>query len=187
MLHPLRRRRARGILRGTQHPRSVLFLCTGNICRSPYAEKVFGRFLSDGEKAAVEVFSAGFLGADRRSPEEAVVAAALRSVSLDSHRSRTVDRALLSRADIVVAMEVDHLRRLRSVQGSEPLPSILLGDLDPETPRRREIQDPWGHPPEVFDASFDRIDRCLGELAKLAYSRAAPETPASPGLGHPGD
>jgi protein-tyrosine phosphatase len=158
-----------------------LFLCTGNICRSPYAEKVFGRYLPDSARNEVEVFSAGFIGPNRPSPPEAVSTAASRSTYLDDHRSKTVDRDLLSRSEHVVAMEAVHLRNLQGVRVERFPPAILLGDLDPETPDRREIQDPWGRPLSAFESSFVRIERCLEELARLAYS--APTTPGNP----PGD
>jgi hypothetical protein len=78
-------------------------------------------------------------------------------------------------------MEQTHLKRLPKLPGEVAPPAILLGDLDPERPGRREIQDPWGHPPAVFESSFDRIDRCLIELARLAYcGGSAPDRAEQP-------
>jgi protein-tyrosine phosphatase len=168
-LHPIRRRRARQIVREVSQARSVLFLCTGNICRSPYAEKAFRRILdetgADGSGRAMRIESGGFLGADRPSPPEAVRLAAVDGVHLADHRSRTVDAEMLDGVDLVVVMERAHERKLRKVPGGASVPAILLGDLDIALPDRREIKDPWGHPDEVFVSSFVRVQRCLVELA----------------------
>jgi len=167
-LHPVRRMRARRIVRSVPEVRSILFLCTGNICRSPYAEKAFHRLLrASGEPPnGVKIASGGFLEADRPSPPEAVRLAAAWGVDLDDHRSRTVDGRMLEGVDLVVVMERAHARRLRQVPGGgAPIPVILLGDFDPQSPDRHEIRDPWGHPDEVFKESFARVERCLYALA----------------------
>lgn len=178
--HPGLRREASRTVAAVPEVRSVLFLCTGNICRSPYAEKAFARRAEAGGPAGIQVTSAGFLAADRRSPEEAVLVASRRAIQLEGHRSRTVDARMLAGADLVVAMERQHLRRLREVPDRPERPVILLGDLDPIPPDRREIQDPWGHPLEVFERSFDRIDRCLEALQALVRSPIAEVAPPSP-------
>jgi len=132
----------------------------------------------------MEVKSAGFLASNRPSPPEAVTMAARRDIGLESHRSITVDATILSRTELVVGMENGHLRRLRGLGRGKVPPAILLGDLDPERPDRREIQDPWGHPLSVFDESFARIDRCLAELSRLIYSANA-EADGPPASGTP--
>jgi len=43
-------------------------------------------------------------------------------------------------------------------------PPLVLGDLDPGPIESRTIVDPWGGPPELFDASYARIERCVREL-----------------------
>jgi protein-tyrosine phosphatase len=178
-LHPVRRRRARRIVRAVPEVGSILVLCTGNICRSPYAEKAFHRMLEAAGQApgeavgqtpgraphGVKVTSGGFLGADRPSPPEAVRLAAARGIDLEAHRSRTVDGEMLAGVDLVIVMERAHAKKLRQVPGGVNVPVILLGDLDPESPDRHEIRDPWGHPDEVFNESFARVERCVHALA----------------------
>jgi protein-tyrosine phosphatase len=165
--HPSRRRRAEEIVLAVGQPRVVLFLCTGNICRSPYAEKVFRRLEAGSEGTRIDAASAGFLAAGRPSPESAVRVAGERGIFLQEHRSRQAERDLLARADLIVAMEAQHEEKAIVALGQAPRGLFLLGDLDPLLPTRREIQDPWGHDDRVFRESFERIDRCVARLGDL--------------------
>jgi protein-tyrosine-phosphatase len=165
--HPSRRRRAEEVVVAVGPPRLVLFLCTGNICRSPYAEKVFQRLGAGVEGPRIEAASAGFLAAGRSSPEPAVRIAGERGISLREHRSKQADGELLTQADLVIAMETAHAAKVLAVLGQAPRALLLLGDLDPLLPGRREIQDPWGHDDRVFKDSFERIDRCVARLGDL--------------------
>lgn len=164
LLHPLLRSRAHGRLRLSAPHSSVLFICLGNVCRSPYAEHSFRRLLPEPVRDHVSLASAGFIGPGRGSPEDALAAAAERSVDLSTHRSRVLTRGMAEGSDLIVVMEGGQrsaiLRQFRSTGATV----IVLGDLDPGRPRRRRILDPWGKSPQVFRGSFGRIDRCLAEL-----------------------
>lgn len=121
-----------------------------------------------GGQASIVIASGGFLRSDRPSPPEAVRIAGERGIALGTHRSRAVDAQMLADVDLVVVMEVAHERKLRQLPEGRSVPTILLGDFDPESPNRREIRDPWGHPDEVFHLSFERVERCLGALVRRA-------------------
>ncbi len=166
-LHPARRRRAEEVVRAASKPCGVLFICTGNICRSPYAEKAFRRDQISEGWSPERVVSAGLLKPGRPSPEAAVRVARERGIALEDHRSQLLDRPLLAQAGLVIAMEAQHERRVSDLVGARPPGLFLLGDLDPTPPNRREIMDPWGHPDDVFRESFERIDRCLARLGEL--------------------
>ncbi|MFW6198539.1 MAG: low molecular weight phosphatase family protein, partial [Acidobacteriota bacterium] len=97
LLHPLRRRRVERFLRRLERPETVLFVCLGNICRSPYAEKALERALSDSTDVT-EVVSAGFIGPDRRSPEAARQVAEGRGLDLSGHVSRSLSDDMLAGA-----------------------------------------------------------------------------------------
>jgi protein-tyrosine-phosphatase len=64
-------------------------------------------------------------------------------------------------------MSADQARaiRLRVRDGSTRV--LILGDLDPAPITRRTIADPWGGSDFAFEASFDRIDRCVRELVRI--------------------
>lgn len=147
-------------------PRSLLFLCLGNVCRSPYAEYRFRDWLSHHHVREVEVRSAGFIGPGRTADETAMAIARTHGVDTSAHRSVVVSHEMVERADLVVLVDPAHERRLRDLLGEPATPTVVLGDLDPEPVRSRRIRDPWGEDPAVFERVFARLDRCLDVLAE---------------------
>ena len=167
MRHRRRRQRAEEALASHRQPGSLLFVCTGNVCRSPYAERAFLRVLEPPGVAGMSVGSAGFLKAGRPSPQAAVRIAAERGIALVEHRSRELDEELVERSEIVIVMDAGHQRRLRRFVRNRETSIVLLGDLDPELPSRLGILDPWGRDDDVYRKVFARIDRCVDRLAFL--------------------
>jgi protein-tyrosine-phosphatase len=166
LLHPARRERARRRLRALGTPRKILMVCTGNVCRSPYAEVKARESGGDGPRW--EVRSAGWMGPSGRSPPpEAVEVARARGLDLDGHRSQLLSEELVGWADLLLVMEGSHVKICRDEFRADGRRILLLGDLDPDLPRRREVPDPWGRPRGDFEDAFDRIDRCLNELSLL--------------------
>ncbi len=165
LLHPVRRRQARRRLATRPRPRRVLFICLGNICRSPYAAFAFARRIKDG--TSIDVQSAGFIGPDRPSPPEAVEVAAERDVDLTPHRSVLINSTTATAADLIVVMDVGQQQRLVQAFGIPGDRILVLGDLDPQPIDRRTIRDPFDQPREIFENSYDRIDRCLLELVSV--------------------
>lgn len=148
-------------------PRSILVVCLGNICRSPYAEYRLTGELSRAGLDDVHVVSAGFILPGRPSPEAARRVAARRGLDLEDHRSRVVTPSMVREADVALVMAPRQLTQLRQVAAAEQggLP-IVLGDLDPEPIDRRTIIDPYDQSDEVFEAVYARIDRCCRALVE---------------------
>ena len=166
LLHPWRRQRARAVLRRHRMPSLVLFVCHGNICRSPYAEGALRAQLGSGAASVIHVRSAGFIGPDRPSPRFAIEEAAARGVDLRHHRASTISAHDIRSAEVVCVMEaaqVDAVRQRFPAAGT----IIVLGDLDPVSNGGRTIIDPVDQPRAVFAASYDRIDRCVAVLAAI--------------------
>lgn len=167
LLHPRRRRRVLRELAALPPPRSILVVCLGNICRSPYAEYRLTEELARAGLADVQVVSAGFILPGRPSPEAARRVAARRGIDLEDHRSRVVTPSMAREADLALVMAPRQLTELRQAAGTEQdgLP-IVLGDLDPEPIDRRTIVDPYDQSDEVFEAVYERIDRCCRVLVE---------------------
>lgn len=121
----------------------VVFVCTGNICRSPIAEKVFVHELERAGLAdGVRVTSAGVGGWHVGSPADHRAAALLRAHGYPhSHVARQVDAEQLG-ADLVVALDGSHRRELRAMV-AEPDRVRLLRSFDPEAPPGADVPDPY--------------------------------------------
>lgn len=139
----------------------MLFVCYGNICRSPYAAEAFTRLIGGGPP--IRVASAGFVGPGRSSPPEAQAVARTRGIDLAGHRSQLITAPLLAEYDVVIVMSSDHRRDLARRFGRRS-GVLLLGDLDTRAIETRTITDPFNRPEQVFAEVYDRIDRCLGRL-----------------------
>jgi protein-tyrosine phosphatase len=164
LLHPVRRRRVERALRRGEIPGKVLFVCLGNICRSPYAEKALEQALPDAA-AATEVVSAGFIGPDRPSPAAARQVAEGHGLDLSEHRSQPLSDELLDASDLIFVMDRVQQRALRRRTDRDDV--FVLGDLDPVWAGRRTIRDPVEQPPEVFEEVYGRIDRIVERLAAV--------------------
>jgi predicted ATP-grasp superfamily ATP-dependent carboligase/protein-tyrosine-phosphatase len=133
----------------------VLFVCKGNIGRSPFAAAIARELLGDGQ----EIASAGFLEAGRRSPADAVAAAAAWDVDLTTHRSRAVSAELVQQSDAIFVFDQLNYSRMaaRFPEARDRL--HLLGALDARG--QLFVSDPWGRGPEAYAAAYRRIAEAL--------------------------
>jgi protein-tyrosine-phosphatase len=165
--HPVRRSAVRAAV-AQRRPGTVLVVCHGNICRSPFAAAVLRRALTG---TGIAVASAGFVGPGRRPPADAVSVAARRGVDLSAHRSQLLDAATVRGAGLVVVMEADQRRAICDRFGLRPRDVVVLGDFDPAPIETRTVRDPLNAPPAVFEAVYARIDACTGGLADALRRR----------------
>jgi len=146
-------------LRSAQRPRSILVACYGNVCRSPYLQAVLQRALPD-----LSVMSAGFRGSDRPVPQASVTLSEKRGLDLSRFRSRPLTQSLVSNAELVIVMDSDQARLMTSMFRVNPVRIVIAGDLDPRFDATRGIIDPWNQSDDVFESSFNRLDRCAATL-----------------------
>lgn len=130
---------------------NVLFVCTGNICRSPLAE-VMARDLYDGDD--ITFSSAGTYALDGNpASRTGIEAAALLGLELAQHRARQLTSELLADTDIVFVMEEGHGRFVRSLDGE-----VRIRLLDPDG---SEIPDPYGADLPSYLAVYETIRNAL--------------------------
>ncbi len=156
-LHPRRRASAKERLVGLQ-PRVCVFVCLGNVCRSPYAARVAAA------TDRVSVDSAGFIGPDRSPPDAALRVALERGLDHSDHRSKILTPELANRADALFVLDRYNVARMRAAFPQQMNRTFWLGDFDPIWSGKRAIIDPWGKNDVDFHSTFERIERCLASL-----------------------
>ena len=156
---------------------SILFVCLGNICRSPLAEGVFAH-LADQAEVDVRVDSAGTGSwhVGERPDSRALAVARAHGVELPG-RARQVRPGDVSDFDYVIAMDRSNLAHLealrRSARGSARL--RLLREYDPEVGSNKDVPDPYYGDRSGFEQCFRIVERsCRGLLESLNH----PPTPA---------
>lgn len=144
--------------------RPVLFLCHGNICRSPFAAAYFNRQLQQRGLGWPPAASAGFIGPeDRRTPALIRGLAPIWQVDLGAHRSRQASRALLQEAGAIFVMDAQNYAQLLALEPTADARTYALGAFLPATEPGRDstalqIADP-------YDTSLARSQAILRQIA----------------------
>ena len=130
--------------RSTRRPLRVVFVCLGNICRSPIAERVAERAAADAGMTGVEFSSAGTISEEYDDPMDRRAAAVLKEhgYRYTDHKARRITEVQIESADLVVAMENVHLRRVLEL-AADPSRVCLLTDFDPAAVPGSGVPDPW--------------------------------------------
>lgn len=139
----------------------LIFVCWGNICRSPMGERVAQRWLLDAGLDAV-VTSAGVSSEEVGNPMDHRAQAVLRrhGYSHAGHRAHRITRAEIEDAELVVGFEAIHLDRMRkAAPGASNL--FLLTDFDPDAVPGSGVDDPWYGPQEGFEATLAAIEAAM--------------------------
>jgi protein-tyrosine-phosphatase/CelD/BcsL family acetyltransferase involved in cellulose biosynthesis len=174
------RRHADAILRvasrgATLH---ILFVCKGNICRSPFAEVMARRVLPSG----VTCSSAGYHPlADRKSPPDAIESAHQFDVELSSHSSRVLSEQMLEAAQIVFVFDFENLLQLRDSHPGYASRIFLLGCYAEGAERSPEIEDPYSRSQTEYRRIYRRIAQAVDGIGRTAAlsARAADAAPAT--------
>ena len=142
---------------------SVLFVCMGNICRSPTGEGVFKKYVQEaGLPDSIFIDSAGTIGYHTGSPADARMqsAAKNRGYSLES-LARQVTVQDFDDFDLIVAMDVENLENLYHLVGSKPEHVRMLGsflDDSDDDVMGRSVPDPYYGGAAGFEEVLDMIE-----------------------------
>ena len=172
--------------RKPQERRRILFVCTGNICRSPLAHGIFAKLIAErGVADCYEVESSGLSAyhvgdnVDRRMR----TVAAARGVVLD-HRARQFDTEDLHTYDLILVMDAGHMEAMRNLARPPELFAKvrLFREFDPDIRGDRDgtapssvpdVPDPWYGGMGGFQRVYAMVDRtCRALLEKLEAERA---------------
>jgi protein-tyrosine-phosphatase len=144
---------------------SILFVCLGNICRSPFGAELAKQLLAERGRSDIRCSSAGIRPSqDNRSPDEACEVSATYGIGLASHRPQELTRALMESHDMVIVMEWRQLAELQQTYPEQADRIFLLSLFDDGARggyERYNIADPFGQPVAAFEECYRRMERSL--------------------------
>ena len=161
-MRPVRRALASRARHALGPAKNILFMCKGNICRSPFAE----RLVNDrGRARGLVARSAGSLPAvGRTAPEVAQRAASRFGVDLSGHRSSLLGRELSEWADVVFIFDRAQEAAIRALAPELLERTHYLGALD--LTGTLEVSDPFGGDEDRFQDTYSRITRLVDPLCR---------------------
>ncbi len=152
----------------------VLFVCTGNTCRSPMAEAIARQFASERALDDVTVASAGTSAWDGAPASDGALLVALEhGLDLNTHRAQVLTRELVGGADLILVMSPHHRERALVLGGDGR--THLLTDFAARSTAGRPVQDPFGGELDAYRATFEELAKEIG----LVIDRIAAERGAS--------
>ena len=163
----------------------LLFVCLGNICRSPTAEGVMRALVRDaGLEGRVELDSAG-TGAWHvgNPPDERATAAARERGIVMEGRARQIERSDFAEFDLIVAMDASNVADLRRIAPDEAARAKirLLRDFDPSSDGELDVPDPYHGGARGFDDVFDLVHAACSALLEQLRETAPPQPAAGQG------
>lgn len=148
--------------------KSVIFVCTGNTCRSPMAEGLMRKFLAEKGVNNVSVISRGisvFEGS--HASENSILAIKKYNVDLSSHRAKPLTFEEINSAGLILTMSKGHKSAILLSFPEYEDKVFTINEF--AFKREKDISDPFGGSIDVYERCLDEIYECLKETADKLY------------------
>lgn len=140
--------------------RSILFVCTGNLCRSPMAAGLLRKKLAEeGLDGRYEVRSAGVQAVEgSRASRNAIIVMAQQWIDITDHVAHTITADDMEKASLILVMTRDHQTLLHQTWPQYAWKVHLLSEM---SGKRQDVQDPYGSSMKKYEATADLLARYI--------------------------
>jgi protein-tyrosine-phosphatase len=151
---------------------SVLFVCTGNSCRSIMAEGLLRKYLKEAGKERIRVSSAGIVAIDGFPPtNETVIVTGAEGVDVSGFKSRKLTKEIINEADLILVMEEMHRNFIMMIDRAAASKTYLLRLFEKGSERKYPkgpgVPDPIGRPLDFYKLSLQIIKEETKRIAEL--------------------
>lgn len=148
--------------------RSIIFVCTGNTCRSPMAQGILQDYLEKAEIKHIDVKTAGVMTIPGLLPSpDAVQVMNAAEVDITKHRSAPLTPEMLRKADLVLGMTPFHVQFALRMDDSARDKTFLLKEYAKSDLKNYQITDPMGATLEVYKRVYREIKLAVEKLCEM--------------------
>ena len=138
----------------------ILFVCTGNICRSPMAAALARRHLDEMGRPDIEVASAGTAAAEGAPASEGSYLVGLeKGLDISDHAASFLTRDVVKAADLIFGMSSHHVERAKALGGEGK--TFLFGEYAGRPFNECEVDDPFGGGLDDYRRTYDQLDQLM--------------------------
>ncbi len=145
---------------------SILFVCTGNICRSPMAEGMLKDRLEKGKKTGFRVSSAGTWGLEgENAASHALSVCREKGIDISEHKARRLTERMVREGDLIVVMEFDHFHAILEMCPDADKKTRMLTQFGVNKRNFYEpVPDPYGRRKRQYVKCFEQMDKHMEVL-----------------------
>ena len=144
--------------------KKIMFICTGNICRSAMADALMKKMAKDKNKE-IDVYSCGIFAQDGDMPTyNAVEAMKEYNVELKNHRATNIRNSKIEDMDIILCATVSHKNNVISMNPELTNKIYTIKEYAGFDKNDLDIPDPWGYDIETYRFCASTINKCLEKI-----------------------